>query len=393
MSHKNYHDTLYAPFGGFVYQDEPFSNVILKKNNISLVYCPPFDSPEPGAMYPRAIVLNHSKTCNEKILATFECYTNKIPVFPIYSSTDYGKSWEKISEIEDKESGFGCRYQPHLFEVPYTTKYLNEGTILCAGNIIPNDNSSTSLRLYKSLDEGNCWEYVSEIISGGKAEVDPSNSDDRPVWEPFLIMDEMGTLYCFYSDEQALNGQNYNQALFHKTSIDGGKTWSAPVTDVAFADGKLRPGMPIITRISNGKYIMVYEIVNMDRVPVFFRISDSLDDWGDTDFIGNPIVGVDGRYISGTPYVAWIPYGGKNGTIITSGRGFSQIMANSNNGEGFWEPQEKLLDIDNHYWFTGYSQCLVPINNGRQLLNLSPINISDKRAMIMSAVADVYEKI
>ena len=71
---------------------------------------------------------------------------------------------------------------------------------------------------------------------------------------------------------------------------------------------------------------MVYEMVNQDKIPVYFRISDSIEDWGDRDFMGNPICAADGSYLTGTPYVSWIPQGGSEGTILVTGRGFSHIM-------------------------------------------------------------------
>lgn len=392
MENIDYKNSLYADNGCFLLPREPLANIVLKKSHTSVIYCPTEKKPEPGAMYPRAIELKHNVENNGKILATFECYVSDEPTFKIYESDDQARSWKLLSKIYDKESHFGCRYQPHLYEMPCNSGDLKEGTVLCAGNIIPKDNSSTSLRLYKSDDCGGSWEYVSEIIAGGRAEVDIKNGTQRPVWEPFLLADSNGCLYCFYSDEQYMASDNYNQALFHKKSFDGGKTWSEPIVDIAFNDGKLRPGMPVIAEIANGHYIMVYEMVNEPGVPVYFRISDSLDDWGEPGFKGNPVISVDGSYISGTPYVTWISAGGNDGTILISGRGFSHIVANSNGGKGFWEKQEQLLWIDNQYWFSGYSQCLVPICNEEKLLNISPVNCSDKKAMIQAAVANVYEK-
>jgi len=392
MKNTEFRESLYADFGGFLLPEEPSSYVVLKLSHTSIVYCPSEEKPEPGSMYPRAIELMHGNNDRGVLLATFECYVNDEPVFPIYRSENQGRSWSLVGNIEDKESHFGCRYQPHLYEVPCTCGELSAGTILCAGNIIPKDNSSTSLRLYKSVDSGKSWKYISEIIAGGKAEVDIKEDVERPVWEPFLISDGNGCLYCFYSDEKYAKTKNYNQALFHKKSFDGGKTWSKPVTDVAFSDGILRPGMPVISKIGSNKYIMVYEMVNQEGVPVYFRISDSLDDWGEVDFIGNPVRCVDGSYISGTPYVTWIPSDNENGTILVSGRGFSHVVANSHGGSGFWEKMEQLLLVDNQYWFSGYSQCLVPICEGKKILNLSPVNCSNKKAMIQAAVANVFIK-
>lgn len=392
MNNINFHDSLYAPFGGFRLEKAPFSKILLKKRWSSVVYCPKPEEREPGAMYPRAIEISNDKEGECKLLATFECYTFEQPCFPIYESVDEGKSWKQVGKVEDVQNGSGCRYQPHLYQLQSDCGKMNKGTVLCAGNIIPDDFSSTSLQVFSSSDCGRTWKFMSEIINGGKAEVDPANGK-RPVWEPFLIDDGEGVLYCFYSDEQYAQTNGYNQALLHKKSYDGGFSWTEPILDVAFAGGVLRPGMPVITKLGNATYMMVYEIVNQDRVPVYFRKSDSLDDWGETDFIGNPIISSNGEYLSGTPYVTWIPYGGKDGTILATGRGFSHIMANSHAGEGFWEQQEKLLDVDNQMGFTGYSQCIVPINNGKQIMNLSPVNISNKTAMIASAVADVYERV
>lgn len=393
MKNSNYHDSLYAPFGGFLLDKDPFSGIILKKRWSGLVYCPKTDEREPGAMYPRAIQLEHYEKSKGNILATFECYTFDKPYFPIYESADKGKTWKLLSKVEDTNKGYGCRYQPHLYEIQNKCGSLEPGTILCAGNVIPDDFSSTALHVYKSGDGGKTWEFLSEIVTGGKAEVDPKEEEGRPVWEPFLIDDGKGAIYCFYSDEQYAKEKGYNQALLHKKSMDGGLSWSAPKMDVGFAGGILRPGMPVITKIGASDYVMVYEMVNQDRVPVYFRKSSSLDDWGECDFVGNPILTPNGEYLSGTPYVTWIPYGGEMGTILATGRGFSHIMTNSLGGEGFWEKQKKLLDIDNHYGFAGYSQCIVPLDGGKKILNLCPVHISKKCAMISSAVADIYARV
>lgn len=392
MNDFNAHDSLYAPFGGFIPGAESADGILLKRHHTSVVYCPAADEQDPGAMYPRAIVLEHNGEMNGRILATFECYSHETPVFPIYESVDDARSWRRIGEVADLESGYGCRYQPHLYELPCSSGDLEEGTILCAGNIIPQDISSTSIRLYKSRDAGRTWEYVSEIVSGGRALVDMEGDVERPVWEPFLICDRDGRLFCFYSDERYAADRNYNQLLAHKVSEDGGRSWSEEVIDVAFGDGRLRPGMPVITALSDGRYVMTYEMVNQDRIPVYFRMSDTLDNWGDLDFVGNPVVAMDGGYLTGTPYVAWIPQGGQSGTILASGRGFGGIMTNSSGGYGFWNVMEAFLPVDNALGFTGYSQCLVPLHGGKQLLNLCPVQISNQLAMIEAVVADVYIK-
>ena len=313
---KLIHDSLYAPNGGHVPKEGGSCSILLKKRYTSVVFCPgePFEGQRgPGSMYPRCICLEHNGEKNGTLLATMEYYTETTPVFPVYESTDDAHSWHYLSCVEDTQLGQGCRFQPHLFELPCDMGKLKEGTILCAGNIIPQDMSTTTLHMYKSEDAGKTWEFVSEIVKG---ERDEKHIMGLPVWEPFLLQSPDGRLFCYYSDERYKDHGNYNQLLAHKVSEDGGYTWGEEKIDVAFPDGNLRPGMPVVAYLPNGKFIMVYEMVNEDRIPVYFRISDSMDDWGEPDFMGNPIVAVDGSYLTGTPYVAWINKGGKDGTIL-----------------------------------------------------------------------------
>lgn len=392
MNHYSVHDTLYEENGNFRLTKEE-CGILLKKKKSSVVYCPKEDERRPGAMYPRCICLAHNGEKNGTLLATFECYSHETPVFPIYESNDDGESWHRLSEIRDEEKGFGCRFQPHLLELPVTCGTVEEGTILCAGNIIPSDFSSSCLHLYQSTDCGKTWSFLSEIVSGRHAVVDPREPDaNRPVWEPFLTVTPDGKLICFYSDERRAAGSGYNQLLAHKVSPDGGRTWGEEKIDVAFPGGRLRPGMPVVAALPRGRFIMVYEMVNQDKIPVYFRISDSIEDWGDRDFMGNPVCAADGSYLTGTPYVSWIPQGGPEGTILVTGRGFSHIMANSRMGEGFFVKLDSLVDIDNTCGFAGYSQCILPLHGGKQMLNLCPRQISGELALIEAAVADVYVK-
>ena len=78
-----------------------------------------------------------------------------------------------------------------------------------------------------------------------------------------------GKLICFYSDERRAAGSGYNQLLAHKVSPDGGRTWGEEKIDVAFPGGRLRPGMPVVAALPRGRFIMVYEMVNQDKIPGF----------------------------------------------------------------------------------------------------------------------------
>lgn len=66
--------TLYEPNGGPI-TNKDACNIMIKKRYSGVVYCPSMDERSPGAMYPRAILLEHNGEENGTILATFEQYT------------------------------------------------------------------------------------------------------------------------------------------------------------------------------------------------------------------------------------------------------------------------------------------------------------------------------
>ncbi len=389
MKNTVVHDTLYARNGGFVPAEDPASGVMLKKRYSSAVYVPDEKTRRPGSMYPRCIELTMNGEKNGTLLATFEFYTTETASYPIYESTDEAHTWHKISDVSFEIEGGACRFQPHLYELKEQQGEYPAGTILLAGNLIGPD-FTTDLHLFASRDAGRNWEHVSRIVRCGELHEFRGRKMHRPVWEPFLMEGPDHMLYCFYSDERFLGSDHYNQLLAHMRSADGGRTWSDIVIDVAYPDDTLRPGMPIIAPLPDGRFVMVYEMVNEDRIPVYFRISEDLNDWGEPDFTGNPVIARDGSHLTGTPYVLWIPQGGPQGTILVTGRGFSDIYANSHGGEGFWERMDTLIPLDNNRDFAGYSQCLLTIHGGKRILSVAPRDILPDKAMIEAAVADIY---
>jgi hypothetical protein len=130
------------------------------------VFTPPSSYKIPRVLYARALLLQHGKedaatgvVKNGKvepgtILATWENYSSEPPYFPIYKSTDKGKTWSEISKVKDAVNGWGLRYQPQLFELPIAMGGFPKGTILLSGSAIPEDLSVTQIDLYASTDRG-----------------------------------------------------------------------------------------------------------------------------------------------------------------------------------------------------------------------------------------------
>ena len=334
------------------------------------------------------LLLEHNGASNGTILATFEKNVNRgdAAVFPIYRSVDGGKTWEHYSDIPDMKGYGGNRWQQMLYELPNAIGDMPAGTILCAGNAVPEDFSKTNIVLYKSSDGGKNWEYVSTIAQGGKVAL----NENTAVWEPFLLT--IGDkLVCYFSDERELKSNGYSQFLGHVYSTDGGKSWSKEVKDVGVADKDTRPGMAVVNKLGNGKYLMTYEVVSWlnnvpgeKNFPVHFKLSDDGLNWGSAADIGKKIQTEDGLFLGSTPYSVYSAASGDKGMIIVSARGYrddnstkssSDYLVNYNYGEGPWHRMPMAITHDDSTPTAGYSRSMIVLADHKNLLEMAPVKI------------------
>ena len=327
-----------------------------------------------GVAYPRIIEIQHNGKDNGALLVTME-ESNKTRAaqgYPIFRSRDGGKNWEYVTEIrEDKE--YPPTWQPFLFELPGTLGLMPAGTLLLAACSADRANHKTALRLYRSYDLGETWEMYTTIVTGGAALDEGVLS--TCVSEPFLLMLDDGRLVCYYSD--STDAENHSQELSYRISANG-VAWGQTVKICSFENQVERPGMSIVTRLNDGRYIMIYEIINgINGNLVAFKYSGDGLDWGDPSDRGHAIVTHDGEYLGSGPYIAYIPGIGKKGRIIARATYQSPpappgigtyLYYNDNYGEGPWDKRDNPTPYydTNHQ---GYSACMF-LSGDRKILHM-----------------------
>lgn len=348
------------------------------ENNGALVFSPdPSDSLSPGITYARILTLRHNGDANGTLLATCDLTTlfDGHQVYPIFTSTDQGVTWERISDMWDSTTGFTRQMNPFLFELPQQMGDLEEGTLLLAGNLKPADESTTNIMIFYSTDRGVTWTHLSNVDSGGPAIYDKSpESTTTAVWEPYLAISANGDLVCYYSDErQKDNG--ILQAQVQRISTDGGRTWGELQNVVGIPNRNDRPGMITMANLPNGVRLATYEVVNrpsveVDGAQVYFKTSPDGVTW-DSEDLGTPILLKDGRGIGSSPYVIWVDDGTENGMVVVGSKwaldenGYlmqgQNFFVNRNLGEGYWErlPMAVVFDsIDDNAYLTGLSMSM-----------------------------------
>ena len=351
-----------------------------------------------GVLYPRVMELHHAGELNGTLLATFDHSTVKEPpVVPIMQSTDGGVTWEPYGKIEDTQNGYGIRFQPVMFELPQQCGDLPAGTIVFAGNSVPLDFTSTELSFYISRDHAKTWEFRSSIVKGGPP-VEQNFDALGPARQPPPYLDTYGRIAVAFTDERPHTDPRFNQTLAVIASDDGGKTWSEPKYTVKIPDRTLRPGMPIVTRMGNGKYIMVYEIVGYPECDIYYKLSDDGWDWGDDALQGTRVETKDGLFLGSMPYVIWVPQGGENGTVIVTAKREGEHIGmrdpgyyhvNYNYGVGPWERVPMLITYNTDTLQAGWSMGMTTMQNGEYLIQLAPTPINRRLMQITYGIGKI----
>lgn len=279
--------------------------VIFNVENKTDIFCPSEDVWVNGTDYPSVIELSDGT-----LLATSEVFDKQQFGFRIMASDDMGGTWTQrafVSETFDET--ISLSWNPCLIELPEAMGDFPKGTVILAGvSIDSRQNRKSQISVYASGDCGNTWNEISVVDSAGGI--------DEGVWEPYLVY-EKGYLYCFYSDD---SDEVCSQMIVYKRTADC-VNWEEKETVVKSENPDERPGMPVLTKIGNGKWFICYEYGKDGSYPVYFKTSDSIDEWNATDTGRQLKAGMNKTAVS-APSCVWIPVG-KNGALIVSGKSVS----------------------------------------------------------------------
>lgn len=182
-------------------------------------------------------------------------------------SSENARTWKPLSRVAEPKRKLD---NGELFVLP-------DGRVLLAMRSLI-DGVSYRLNVYASDDQGASWSFLSTITRNEN----PAGRKDRGVWEPVFTRLDDGTLSVVYADEtRADETPSFNQVVSQQLSKDGGRTWSPAVTIASqTGGGKLRPGMPVMTRRPDGGFLMVLETCGDDpQCPVSYKTSADGRSW------------------------------------------------------------------------------------------------------------------
>lgn len=342
----------------------------------SLVESPPPDEPQPlsprRAYYPRVLRLAHQPDGRDRLLASFDTDGNQAI---IHESLDDGRTWQPVSNPRDTTDTKHCC--SGFWEVPQplgtVTTGVPAGTLFWSPSMgCSRDPRCTSaITIHRSTDGGRTWQPHSTLVTGTIG-----------LWESEFIIDARGQLVAYYSTEEHRTG-GFNQLLAHKVSTDGGLTWGPEVRDVAVPDRpdkKMRPGMAIVRRMPDQRYVMVYEICGMG-CDVFVRFSDDGLNWGNPADPGTRIESTKGYHFAHAPSFTVLADGrllvvgqllmdAANQPVADTGK---VLMMSQAGGTGPWIETPAPVTVPKAYDnpCPNYSSQLLPSSDGKRLLEIA----------------------
>lgn len=185
----------------------------------------------------------------------------------IQISTSRARAWTRLVEVAD-----GRRFLDNgeLIQLP-------DGAVLLTGRSLI-EAESYRLPVYRSTDAGRTWNLWSNIDANEGA---PGTLQARGLWEPHFYFLADGRLAVAYANEKHASAKPaFSQVCSVRVSPDLGKNWGGEIILASEpGGGKLRPGMPVVERMANGRFLAVYEIVEIGDADVHCKISDDGEHW------------------------------------------------------------------------------------------------------------------
>ena len=184
-------------------------------------------------------------------------------------SSDDCRTWKKIAVITD---GGRDLDNAQMIQLP-------DNTVILGGRSV-RWQESYRLPVYESKDNGVTWRKLS-TIDANEGKPGELGKPDKGIYEPHFFLLDDGRLSVMYANEKHVTDSvAYSQIISQKISADNGKSWGEEIW-VAYAPEHhaSRPGMPVWTKMKNGKYIVVYEICGPEKCHVYYKVSDDGVQW------------------------------------------------------------------------------------------------------------------
>lgn len=184
-------------------------------------------------------------------------------------STDNCRTWSPISTITDPGHDLD---NAQLEQLP-------DGSLLLACRTV-RWQESYALPVYKSTDSGKTWKKLSIIDETHGKPGELGNPDKGIYEPHMYFLNDGRIAVMYANEKHVVEKPSYSQIISEKISSDGGKTWGKEIWVAHTpGQSASRPGMPVWTKMKNGQYMVVYEVCGPEQCNIYFKTSANGIDW------------------------------------------------------------------------------------------------------------------
>ncbi|WP_432991019.1 RICIN domain-containing protein [Dactylosporangium sp. CA-233914] len=225
-----------------------------------------------GSQFPRM-----TRLANGNLLVVYTIYANNGYThdpnggnqLQIARSTDSGRNWTVLSTLSDpgRDLDNGQLLQ------------LSNGDVLLAYRSV-RWQESYRIEVSRSTNNGAGWTWLS-AVDANEGSPGSLGNPDRGVYEPYLQQLPDGSVAIMYANEKHVTeSPSYAQVISERISTNNGSSWGGESYSVSDAgNSAARPGMPVWTRMADGRWIVVFEVCGTDNCNGHYKISNDGVSW------------------------------------------------------------------------------------------------------------------
>nr|MDQ2687811.1 glycoside hydrolase [Armatimonadota bacterium] len=265
---------------------------------------------------------------NGRWLCVNNLYPKPNSILQLEISTDKARTWAPLTTVGETGRNLD---NGEIIQLADGTLRLTCRSVIDKRD--PGANLSYHLPVYQSADGGKMWTFLSQIDTNEQSNFQ-TGQPSQGLWEPHFYLLADGRLACAYATEKhSIETPAYSQTCALKVSPDGGKTWGPEIPlAVQPGGGNLRPGMPVVTRMADGRFIAVYEIIGQGNGDVYQKTSPDGVSWP-------PGLGT---FVPGQHAGPWITSLSDGRIVVTS---CSNFLSYSDDFGANWQPAFPAVDV------------------------------------------------
>jgi len=187
----------------------------------------------------------------------------------IAASHDRCRTWKKTALLKDPGRDLDNAQMIQL----------KDGSILLACRSV-RWQESYILPVYKSSDLGKTWKRLSVIDQNEGKPGALGKPDKGIYEPHFYFLNDGRLSVMYANEKHVTESPSYSQIISQKISPDQGKTWDEEIwVAYEPGHPESRPGMPVWTKMKNNEYIVVYEICGPEACNIYYKISEDGINW------------------------------------------------------------------------------------------------------------------